>query len=227
MFYHAEFHSCNRRERSISYWSSQLHVSSVFAWQTAIQSTRADMCECTDALLLAFCAPARMDWHIAMLMIFETGWSRIQDVDWFKCCTFEDNYEKNKWIWWKTITEMDSMVYLACVFRFFLCVSACQMGVFLFWLKESHSDVKSQFRWPAPGLFDRHTAILTKCDSPFSEPAPLKFLTPTPRWMAIGFLFWLIVVKPRVEMEKKKAWQEFKVTLLAVFTLLPRENQDL
>ena len=113
--------------------------------------------------------------------------------------------KKNKWIWWKTITEMDSMVYLACVFRFFLCVSACQMGVFLFWLKESHSDVKSQFRWPAPGLFDRHTAILTKCDSPFSEPAPLKFLTPTPRWMAIGFLFWLIVVKPRVEMEKKKS----------------------
>lgn len=40
----------------------QLLVSSVFAWQAAIQSTGADTCECTDALLLAFCTPARMDW---------------------------------------------------------------------------------------------------------------------------------------------------------------------
>lgn len=73
------------------------------------------------------------------------------------------------------------------------------------WKKVTRKDVKLQFCWPAPGLFDRHTAILTKCDSSFSKPAPLKFLTPTPRWMAIGFLFWLKVVKPSVKMGKK-AW---------------------
>lgn len=47
----------------------QLLVSSVFAWQAAIQSTGADMCECTDSLLLAFCAPAHMDWHSAVLTV--------------------------------------------------------------------------------------------------------------------------------------------------------------
>ena len=128
MFYHAEFHSCNRRESSISYWSFELHVSSVFAWQAAIQSTRADMCECTDALLLAFCAPARMDWHIAMLMIF--GWSRIQDVDWFKCCTFKDNY-KNKWIWWKKITNGFYGVFGLCFQIFLVCVSMSNGCVFI------------------------------------------------------------------------------------------------
>lgn len=30
----------------------------------------ADICECTYAPLLAFCAPARMDWHNAMLSLF-------------------------------------------------------------------------------------------------------------------------------------------------------------
>lgn len=55
----------------------QLLVSSVFAWQAAIQSIGADMCEHTHALLSAFCAPAHMDLHNAMLTVvnfnFETG----------------------------------------------------------------------------------------------------------------------------------------------------------
>lgn len=85
MFYHAEFHSweplvTEGGALSVNELVLQLLVSSVFAWQAAIQSIRADTCECTDALLLAFCVPARMDWHNAMLTVvdinFETGWSR-------------------------------------------------------------------------------------------------------------------------------------------------------
>lgn len=94
---------------------------------------------CVNALMLySWPSAFQLAWTgtSPCLWFSKTGWSRIQDVDWFKCCTFKDDY-KNKWIWWK---KMDSMVYLACVFRFFSRVSACQMGVFLFWLKESHSE---------------------------------------------------------------------------------------
>lgn len=64
--------SGNRRERSMNSPSVngfvlQLLVSSVFAWQAAIQSLGGDMSACTDALLLAFCVPACMDWPNAML----------------------------------------------------------------------------------------------------------------------------------------------------------------
>lgn len=54
---------------SVNGFVLQLLVSSVFAWQAVIQSLGGDMCACTDALLLAFCVPACMDWRNAMLTV--------------------------------------------------------------------------------------------------------------------------------------------------------------
>lgn len=99
-----------------------------------------------------------------------------------------------------------------------LYVSVCQMSVFYSgWKKKKrhtvrawpHLRLKLQFHWPAPGLFDCHTAILTMWLL-FSKPAPLQFLTPTPKWMAIG-CFCSVVVKPPSKL--KMVWQAFKVTL--------------
>lgn len=204
MFYHAELNS-----RSVTGFVLQLLVSSVFAWQAAIQSIRADMCERTDALLLAFCTPVRMDWHNAMLTVvdlnFETGWTRIWKLGFLLCCTLKDNYER-KWFFFfneKQISKIDSMVCLACVFWTRMC--QCQMSVF-------YSGCKSCSVRPWPHFKIAVSLVSSWSNRPshsninkmwllFSKPAPLKFLTPTPKWMAIG-CFCSVVVKSPVNWEK-------------------------
>lgn len=136
MFYHAELNS-----RSVTGFVLQLLVSSVFAWQAAIQSIRADMCERTDALLLAFCTPARMDWHNAMLTVvdlnFETGWSRIWKLGFLLCCTLKDNYERKcffVFFKWKTnIKKWFYGLFGLCVLNSYVSVSN---ECILFWLQE-------------------------------------------------------------------------------------------
>lgn len=128
MSHHAELNSW-----SVNGSVLQLLVSSVFAWQAVIQSTGADMCECTDDLLLAFCTPARMDWHNnAMVTVDFKFWN------WLKQnpkCGFPFNAAL-----WRTImkgSEFD-LCWKANIKNWFydLCflnsyVSVCQMGVFI------------------------------------------------------------------------------------------------
>lgn len=97
----------------------------------------------------------------------------------------------------------------------FLCVSVSS-GCVLSWLKGHsvkpwpHLWLKLQFHWPAPGQFDQHTAILTKYDSSFPNLPFWKFLTPTPKRLAIGIL---LFCSCETSSKVKKVWLALQVTL--------------
>lgn len=132
--------------RSVNGLVLHLLVSSVFAWQAAIQSEGADMCGRTDALLLAVCTPARMDWHNTMLTVVDfksSNWLK-RDPEFgfpFNAAQLKDNYER-KWIW----VLMKRQAFLN------LYMSVCQMGVFILAERVSvrpqpHLRLKLQFHW--------------------------------------------------------------------------------
>lgn len=187
MFYSAEFHS-EGRALSVNGFALQLLVSSVFAWQAVIQSIRC----CTLGLPRASShGLARRHAYGCWFLKFETGWSGVKYLGLVLMLHSYGQLWSEVSFWWKV--NIKNGCFDLCFLNSY--VSACQMGVFYSGWKS-----RSVRPRPAPGLFDRHTAILTKCDSPF----PNLPLWNNPKWMAIGFIFCSVVVKPPVNWKIKR-----------------------
>lgn len=181
-------HTSNMRESSVKSPSViglvlELLISCVFAWQTAVQSKGADMCEWSDALPSALCVSACMDRLNAMLPVVDftcVKWLKQNPKYGFTFNAALLRIVMRKWIWcfWRK-AKMKWLIICSVLSPDW---SVCPMDVIL---AESYVKLKWPFTWPAIGLIDHHTAIVQYVTLSF-QTCPLKVPNPTPKWMAIG-----------------------------------------
>lgn len=97
----------------------ELLISCVFAWQAAVQSEGADMCECSDALPSALCVPACMDRLNAMLPVVDftcVKWLKQNPKYGFTFNAALLRKVMKKWIWcfWRKAKNEIKTFYLWC-----------------------------------------------------------------------------------------------------------------
>lgn len=177
------------RQRSKVYVQIRVNALMLYSWPSARQCAWTGITPCSQLLI----------WILKLAEAESESWVSFYAALWRTIMKESDFFFFNE----KQISKIDSMVCLACVFWTRMC--QCQMSVF-------YSGCKSCSVRPWPHFKIAVSLVSSWSNRPshsninkmwllFSKPAPLKFLTPTPKWMAIG-CFCSVVVKSPVNWEK-------------------------